>query len=185
MNLLLSRHVPAALLAVATTLALAAVALAGAPTHARAQTAGGALVALGKTALGSILVDGRGRTLYAFERDRNGVSMCDGACAAYWPPLTGQGLPRAGHGVHRSLLRLTRRTGGAQQVTYAGQPLYTFVGDERAGETAGEGLDDFGAEWYAVAAGGGKVEHERATGSSASSADTGSGGRGTSSGGGW
>ena len=31
---------------------------------------------------GKALVDGRGRTLYLFEADKNGQSTCSGACAA-------------------------------------------------------------------------------------------------------
>jgi hypothetical protein len=56
--------------------------------------------------------------------------------------------------MHKSLLGLTKR----RQVTYAGHPLYTFVGDNARGQTSGEGLTNFGAEWYAVAANGRSVE---------------------------
>jgi predicted lipoprotein with Yx(FWY)xxD motif len=140
------------------------------------------LVALRKTGLGTILVDARGRTLYLFEKDRNGMSMCDSACAKFWPRATSHGAPRAGKGVHRSLLRLTRSSSGVRQVTYAGHPLYTFVGDKHAGQTSGEGLDNFGAEWYAVAATGHKVERN---GSGSPGSGGSSGGGYGSSGGGW
>jgi predicted lipoprotein with Yx(FWY)xxD motif len=69
---------------------------------------GGTVIAVGKTAIGTILVDSRGRTLYLFEKDRNGVSMCNTTCLSCWPALTGHGTPRAGKGVHQSLLRLGR-----------------------------------------------------------------------------
>jgi predicted lipoprotein with Yx(FWY)xxD motif len=49
---------------------------------------------------------------------------------------------------------VTRRTDGTRQVTYAGHPLYRFVGDSAAGQTSGQGLDDFGGAWYVVAASG-------------------------------
>jgi len=135
-------------------------------------------VLLRKTGIGSVLVDSRGRTLYVFEKDRNGVSMCNSACAKFWPRLTSHGTPRAGKGVLQSLLRLTSVRNGVGQVAYAGHPLYTFVGDKRAGQTSGEGLDNFGAEWYAVGPNGHKVEHDKSAGSSSS------GGYG-SSGSGW
>jgi predicted lipoprotein with Yx(FWY)xxD motif len=124
-------------------------------THARAS---GALVTLRKTVLGSVLVDARGRTLYLFEKDHNGLSMCNAACVGYWPPLVSHGAPHAGTGVKQSLLTLGPAHNGVRQVLYSGHPLYTFVGDKAAGQTAGEGLNNFGAEWYAVAASGHKVE---------------------------
>jgi predicted lipoprotein with Yx(FWY)xxD motif len=118
----------------------------------------GTLVALGKTALGKVLVDARGRTLYLFEKDKLGRSACYGACAAYWPSLYSAAKPRAGSGVRASLLGVTKRTDGKRQVTYAGHPLYTFVGDTKAGQTTGEGSKAFGAAWDALAASGRAVE---------------------------
>ena len=71
------------------------------------------------------------------------------------------------------MLGLTRRQDGRRQVTYAGHPLYSFVGDKTAGQTSGEGLTNFGAEWYALAARGRTVER-----SQPSSGGYGSGGSG-------
>jgi len=135
---------------------LAASAYGGSASASR--TPKGALVALRKTTLGPVLVDGRGRTLYVFEKDHSGRSACDTACAKFWPPLISRAQPRAGAGVHKSLLGATRRQDGHRQVTYAGHPLYAFVGDKSAGQTSGEGLTNFGADWYALAASGRTVE---------------------------
>jgi predicted lipoprotein with Yx(FWY)xxD motif len=118
----------------------------------------GALVALRKTTLGPVLVDARGRTLSVFEKDRGGKSACDKACVKFGPPLTSHTQPRAGAGVHKAMLGVTKRQDGRRQVTYAGHPLYAFVGDKTAGQTSGEGLTSYGAEWYAVAASGRTVE---------------------------
>jgi predicted lipoprotein with Yx(FWY)xxD motif len=128
----------------------------------------GTLVALRKTPIGSVLVDARGRTLYLFEKDRGGVSACNTACIKYWPALTSSGAPRAGRGVHQSLLRVTAPRNGRSQVTYAGHPLYTFVGDKRPGQSTGEGLTNFGAGWYVVAASGRKIEQAQSGGGYAS-----------------
>jgi uncharacterized protein (TIGR03118 family) len=114
----------------------------------------GALVALRQTGLGNVLVDARGHTLYLFGKDTHGRSACNAACAAYWPPLLSSAKPRAGRGVRASLLGVTKRTDGKRQVTYAGHPLYTFVGDTKAGQTTGEGLSNYGAVWEVVAASG-------------------------------
>ena len=144
--------------AIALRAVLVAAAHAGTSFRSRAHAATGTRVALRKTALGAILVDARGRTLYLFEKDRNGMSRCNTACVSYWPPLTSHGTAHAGKGVNQSMLGLTAAHNGVRQVTYAGHPLYTFVGDKRAGQTTGEGLNNFGAGWYVLAASGKKVE---------------------------
>lgn len=127
----------------------------------------GTLVAIHKTAIGKVLADSRGRTLYLFEKDKNRMSLCNGACLVYWPPVLSTAKPRAGAGVRASLLGTTKRSDGRRQVTYAGHPLYTFVGDQKAGQTTGEGLTDFGAAWDAVAPNGRSIEpDESASGGS-------------------
>jgi len=124
------------------------------PLHASKR----ALVALRTTALGNVLVDARGRTLYLFENDKHGRSACYFACATYWPPLLSSAKPRPGRGVRASLLGLTKRTNGKRQVTYAGHPLYTFIADKKPGQTTGEGLNNFGAAWDVLAASGRAIE---------------------------
>src|SRR5206468_9452386 len=116
------------------------------------------MVRVAQSKLGRILVDGRGRTLYLFEKDPRGKSSCYGACAAYWPPLIASGKPRAASGAKASLLGTTKRKDGRRQVTYKGHPLYRFAGDTKKGQTNGEGLNDFGGGWDAVSPAGAKVE---------------------------
>jgi predicted lipoprotein with Yx(FWY)xxD motif len=43
-------------------------------------------------------------------------------------------------------------------VTYAGHPLYRYGADTKPGQTAGEGLTDFGGGWDVVAPSGKKIE---------------------------
>ena len=112
--------------------------------------------------LGRILVDGHGRTLYLFEKDKHGKSACAGKCATYWPPLIATGKPIATAGAKASLLGTIRRADGRLQVTYNHHPLYTFVQDTRKGQANGENVDAFGAEWYAVSSAGAKVERSAA-----------------------
>ena len=142
--------------AIAGAAVLVASAYAG--TAAKDRAPKGALVTLRKTTLGSILVDAQGRTLYIFEKDRTGMSACDTTCVKFWPPLVSRTTPRAGKGVQKAMLGVTRPHNGRRQVTYAGHPLYTFVGDKTPGDTSGEGQTNFGAEWYALAASGRAVE---------------------------
>jgi len=74
------------------------------------------------------------------------------------PPLITSGKPLATAGAKASLLGTTKRPDGRLQVTYNHHPLYTFVKDTRKGQTNGEELDVFGAEWYAVSTAGVKIE---------------------------
>jgi len=96
---------------------------------------------------GRILFDGSGRALYAFTRDPSGRSVCAGACARAWPPYVVRGRPRAGTGVRASLLGTTRRSDGARQVTYAGRPLYYYVGDTGPGVVRCQNVFGFGGLW--------------------------------------
>jgi predicted lipoprotein with Yx(FWY)xxD motif len=125
---------------------------------ALAAQSGGTKVSLASTSLGKVLVNSGGRTLYLFEKDKNGKSACSGMCATYWPPLITTGKPVAGAGVKASLLGTTKRADGRMQVTYNHHPLYTFIEDTAKGQTKGQNLNKFGADWYALSASGNKVE---------------------------
>jgi predicted lipoprotein with Yx(FWY)xxD motif len=106
------------------------------------------------SAFGRILFDSRGRALYAFTRDPRGRSRCSGACAAAWPPYVSRGRLRASGSVERSLLGTTRRADGTRQVTYAGRPLYYYVGDRRPGEVRCQNVFGFGGLWLVMRANG-------------------------------
>jgi predicted lipoprotein with Yx(FWY)xxD motif len=118
---------------------------------------GAAKVAAASSPLGRVLVDGRGHTLYLFAKDKHGKSSCVGQCPAFWPPLVTSGKPRAAAGAKASLLGTTRRADGRLQVTYNHHPLYTFVKDTSKGQTNGEGVNAFGAEWDALSPAGAQV----------------------------
>jgi predicted lipoprotein with Yx(FWY)xxD motif len=128
-----------------------------ASTTTPAPTTRSATVDLRTTSLGRVLVDSSGRTLYLFEKDKGPRSTCAGACAGAWPPVITIGAPTAGAGIAAAKLKTTKGPGG-EQVLYAGHPLYTYVGDSGPGQTNGEGLNQFGAEWYVLGANGAKVE---------------------------
>jgi predicted lipoprotein with Yx(FWY)xxD motif len=140
--------------------AVAAVAVAALPAsahHTRAAAAG-AKVEIRKGKLGRFIVNGKGLTLYLFEKDKGGKSACYGSCAKVWPPLITSGKPSAGAGVVASKLGTTKRKDGKLQVTYGGHPLYRYDDDHRAGQTEGQGEKLFGAEWYVVAPSGKKID---------------------------
>jgi predicted lipoprotein with Yx(FWY)xxD motif len=129
-----------------------------------ARTATGPTVSTASTSLGRVLVDVRGRTLYLFDNDKNGKSSCTGKCATFWPPLIAAAKPHAGTGAKASLLGTTKRADGRLQVTYNHHPLYTFVKDTKKGQTNGENVVAFGAEWYAVSPAGAEVQKSMSSG---------------------
>ena len=114
-----------------------------------------ATVSATSTNLGTILVDGNGRTLYLFEKDQPNQSACTGACVAAWPIDQSSGTPKAGGGVKASLLGTIRRADGTTQVAYNGHPLYYYDGDNGAGQLNGQDVDAFGAKWFVVTPAGG------------------------------
>jgi predicted lipoprotein with Yx(FWY)xxD motif len=118
--------------------------------HAASAARAAVQVKVEKTAVGLILADARGRTLYTFSRDTRGTSSCYGACVGFWPPLLAASKHVLGSGVKASLLGTTKRKGGALQITYAGHPLYTFVRDTKAGQTNGQGLNEVGGLWWSI-----------------------------------
>jgi len=144
------------LLATAALATLALLLLA--PAHGHAATGKAPRVSTAQTKLGRVLVDGRGRTLYLFEKDANGMSACAGSCATYWPPLLAPGKTAVGADVKPGLLGRTTRADGRLQVTYHRHPLYTFSLDTRRGETKGQDVTAFGGTWYVVSPSGGAVE---------------------------
>lgn len=149
------KRLPLVILAVLAT--LVATAVLGAGLAVGSSAAQGTTVKVAKSHLGKIIVDGRGRTLYLFEKDRRGHSACSGACAGYWPPLLTSSKPVAGTGVKKSLLGVIKRSNGKKQVTYAGHPLYRFVQDTKAGQTKGQDTHFFGGGWYVISPSGKKV----------------------------
>jgi predicted lipoprotein with Yx(FWY)xxD motif len=145
--------------AIVASMAIAAIAAGFAFAHGSATT-GGATVAVAKTKLGSILVDGKGITLYDFVLDKGGKSACYGSCASYWPPLLTKGKPVAVRGARAALLGTTKRKDGKLEVTYAGRPLYYWIGDKKPGQTTGQGINQFGAPWWVLTPAGAEI-HRR------------------------
>ena len=102
------------------------------------------------SSFGRVLFDGRGHVLYAFTRDARGRSACYGACAKRWPVYFARGGLRAGAGVKSALLGTTKRRDGRRQITYAGRPLYYYVGDTKAGQILCQNAVEFGGTWLVV-----------------------------------
>jgi predicted lipoprotein with Yx(FWY)xxD motif len=129
----------------------------GAMTETQGASAAAALVMLHEdSALGNILVDSQGMTLYVFDRDSPDMSSCTGECLVNWPPFTvaAAGDLNAGEGVTGQLGTITREDDGTTQVTINGMPLYYYHEDAQAGDTNGQAV---GEVWWVVDAAGNKI----------------------------
>jgi predicted lipoprotein with Yx(FWY)xxD motif len=117
-------------------------------TPSASAAAGPAKVMTAKSKLGTIVVDGQGRTLYALTKDPANKSTCYDQCAAAWPPLTTNGPVQPGKGVDAGDFTTFKRTDGSEQVSFYSHPLYHFASDSAPGETNGEGV---AGVWFVVA----------------------------------
>ncbi|CAA2161132.1 hypothetical protein MBRA_06292 [Methylobacterium brachiatum] len=98
-----------------------------------AQAAAPAMTA--ETAKGPALVDAKSMTLYTFDKDMGGKSMCNGPCATNWPAL----MAASGSAASGDWTMVTRDD-GTMQWAYKGKPLYTFAKDTKPGDITGDGF---------------------------------------------
>ena len=117
---------------------VAAVAVVGFASIASAQM-GPAMT--GDSAKGKVLTDAKGMTLYIFDKDSDGKSVCNGPCATNWPPLmvTGDGKADGAY-------TIVVRDDGGKQWAYKGKPLYTWIMDTKPGDISGDGVA--GNAWH-------------------------------------
>ncbi|MBO1110397.1 COG4315 family predicted lipoprotein [Bordetella petrii] len=111
---------------------LAACALFAAAAHAQAPV---------KTQDG-VLADQAGMTLYTFDNDSAGKSVCNDKCAKAWPPLAAAADAKA-----QGDYSIVTRDDGAKQWAYKGKPLYLFVKDTKPGEKHGDNVKNV---WHVV-----------------------------------
>ncbi|MGO9488321.1 MAG: hypothetical protein ACLQBB_04745 [Solirubrobacteraceae bacterium] len=94
----------------------------------------------------TVLVNSSGMTLYHLGGEGAGHFICTGSCVLVWHPLT---VPAGTTPTGAASLATVKRPEGGVQVTYKGEPLYTFASDTKPGDAAGQGLKDVGT-WSAV-----------------------------------
>lgn len=97
---------------------------------------------VGDSAVGKVLTDQKGMTLYTFDKDGKGTSACTGPCAENWPPLQA-----AGDAAPTGDFSVIDRADGTKQWAYEGMPLYGWVKDGKPGDTTGDG---FKGVWHAA-----------------------------------
>lgn len=96
-----------------------------------------------ETSKGKALVDGKGMTLYFFDRDTSGKSNCNGQCANLWLPFLAAADAKAA-----GSWTIVARDDGRKQWAYKGKPLYTWSKDGKQGDATGDGVNNV---WHIAA----------------------------------
>ena len=91
---------------------------------------------------GGVLVNASGMTLYTFDKDAGGKSMCNGPCATLWPPAAA-----ATDAKPEGDLTIVTRDDGTKQWAYKGKPVYTYASDTKAGAITGDNFKDV---WHVI-----------------------------------
>ena len=82
-----------------------------------------------------MFVTAKGMTLYTFDKDSAGNSVCNGPCATNWPPALVADDAKA-----MGPWTIVSRDDGLKQWAYNGKPVYAFAKDTKAGDTTGDGF---------------------------------------------
>lgn len=103
-------------------------------TLAACSSMGGAAPAMMS---GNLLTASNGMTLYVFDKDAAGKSMCSGPCASNWPPFYATDSDQASGDYS-----IIRRDDGKKQWALKGKPLYFWAKDMKAGDKTGDGFNN-------------------------------------------
>lgn len=168
--------VAAALLAAACSSGSSSPGATATGSAAGASSGSKTVITVSSGSAGTYLTSG-GRAVYLFDKDGKDKSNCSGACAGVWPPVTASsGVSASGGAVAADLGTIT--SGSTKQVTYNGHPLYFYTGDTAAGQTNGQGKNEFGAKWWLVSSSGAAMTSAVSPTPSPSSSSSSSGGYG-------
>ena len=129
---------------------------AGSRTGSSDGGSGPAVLSTADSDLGTVVVDGSGRTVYVFDKDTagSGESACSGDCLEKWPAVTADSGSPEVDGVTGDVAAITRDDGTAH-LTLDGRPLYTYAGDGDPGDVNGQGV---GGVWWVVAPDGAAIK---------------------------
>jgi predicted lipoprotein with Yx(FWY)xxD motif len=106
--------------------------------------------------LGLIVVDGTGRTVYAYDKDTThpAASDCYDQCAVEWPPVP---ATTDVAGIDSGLIGSVARKDGSQQLTVDDHPVYLFAGDKAPGDVKGQLAK---GAWHAITPKGKEITKE-------------------------
>lgn len=124
------------------------------PTPTPTPEAAPPTLLVGDSALGPIVVDAAGLSLYSYDADTpgSGVSACSGECLVAWPPVHGSADATV-DGITAAVGSITGND-GQPQLTLDGMPLYTYITDLAPGDITGQGSHGV---WWVIAPDGSKL----------------------------
>ncbi len=101
--------------------------------------------------MGETVQNQDGFVLYRFDDDKakpKAVSNCYGDCAKVWPAaVINKGEKPKVDGVDAELVGTVTRKDGTQQLTIDNWPVYTYIGDKKAGQWKGQNV---GKKWFVI-----------------------------------
>ena len=119
----------------------------GGSSAAPAPQAGPVSIEVDDSAIGEVLVDGDGMSLYVFLPDTADDIFCLDECRDTWTPVLIEGRLALADGLDRSLFSRRALDDGSKQLAVDGQPVYRYTGDVEAGDQNGQGVDTL---WFMV-----------------------------------
>ena len=127
----------------------------GSETTAAGAAPAAQLATRADTAVGTVVVDAGGMTLYTTEREADGAVVCVDECLEVWlPAIVDSETPAVSAELTDRIGAVERPDGGGLQATFDGSPLYRFSEDGEPGEVNGDGVEDAfgdaGFLWHAA-----------------------------------
>jgi predicted lipoprotein with Yx(FWY)xxD motif len=134
----------------------------GEAAGAEAPPAGGAPQLLRIATIGGfspIVVNGKGRTIYRFDRDSNDppTTTCVDECNETWQPVLAPNGVEVDAGIEEDLVGTVTRPDGNEQLTLNGWPMYYHHKDLKLGQTVGHGTSK---AWFAISPMGGRAQKD-------------------------
>jgi predicted lipoprotein with Yx(FWY)xxD motif len=114
------------------------------PSSALGVQPGTTVLIVQKSALGYVLARANGQVVYTYDKDSKGGSpTCTGSCASTWSAVLGKPAASPADTLPGTLGTVSTAN-GAKQITYNGQPLYSYKGAKVFATTGN------GGQWHVI-----------------------------------
>ncbi|EGR2794522.1 hypothetical protein DU976_01245 [Vibrio navarrensis] len=97
------------------------------------------IAATSSTVIGDVYSDQMGKSLYTFDKDPVGKSVCMDDCEKFWPPLLVNEQNQSVY-MNSQGFSIITRPDGTKQWALNGKPLYRWIKDTKSGDIEGAGI---------------------------------------------